>query len=237
MPLFSIITVTHNAANTLEDSILSVIKQDSRLYEYIVIDGGSSDQTLDIVKKYQDSISYWCSEKDNGIYDAMNKGIDVSSGEWILFLGSDDRLKDGVLAKIASILSEDADLVYGNVVFNNGKAYISTFNLKTFLHNTVHHQSAFYNKRLFADFKYDDSLKIMSDYELNLRLFLNKRKRTKVDIDISECNTNGASSAIALSLQETNLIRSRYFNRRTASLLNALLKIKYFIQYDLLRKI
>ena len=93
-PLISIITAVLNGDKTLERTIQSVIDQDYKNIEYIIIDGGSTDGTLDIIKKYDHAIDYWMSEPDEGIYDAFNKGIQISSGEWIYFLGADDYFVD-----------------------------------------------------------------------------------------------------------------------------------------------
>lgn len=92
MPLFSVITVCYNAVNVLESTINSILLQNYKNIEYIIIDGGSSDGTLDIIRKYEDRIHYWISEPDNGIYDAMNKGIRLAGGRWINFMNAGDRL-------------------------------------------------------------------------------------------------------------------------------------------------
>ena len=89
-PLISIVTVSYNAATTIEQTILSVINQDFEDFEYIIVDGGSTDGTVDIIKKYQDKITLWVSEPDRGIYDAMNKGIRLAKGEWINFMNAGD---------------------------------------------------------------------------------------------------------------------------------------------------
>lgn len=86
----SIVTVSYNAVDTIEETIQSVLGQDYEAIEYIVVDGGSTDGTVDIIKKYSDKLSYWVSEPDNGVYDAMNKGITVASGQWINFMNSGD---------------------------------------------------------------------------------------------------------------------------------------------------
>ena len=88
----SIITVCFNASNTIEETIISVVKQTYKNIEYIIIDGGSSDQTNNIIDKYSEFISYYCSEPDDGIYDAMNKGLEYVTGDYVLFLGADDHL-------------------------------------------------------------------------------------------------------------------------------------------------
>ena len=90
IPLITIITVSYNAVKTIEDTIVSVLGQTYNNIEYIIIDGGSTDGTLDIIKKYQDKITYWVSEPDKGIYDAMNKGIAKANGELIGIINSDD---------------------------------------------------------------------------------------------------------------------------------------------------
>uniref|UniRef100_UPI003B58646C glycosyltransferase n=1 Tax=Noviherbaspirillum sp. ST9 TaxID=3401606 RepID=UPI003B58646C len=94
-PLISIITVTLNAAKYLEDCITSVINQSSLNIEHLIFDGGSTDGTLEIINKYERHITYWQSEKDKGIYDAMNKAVKKAKGEWVYFLGADDTLLKG----------------------------------------------------------------------------------------------------------------------------------------------
>ncbi|EKD55550.1 MAG: Glycosyltransferase family 2 protein, partial [uncultured bacterium] len=115
---FSIITVTYNSAKTLETTIKSVIDQSFPYIEYIVVDGGSTDGTLDIIKKYQDKITKWVSEKDGGISDAMNKGIKMASGDIIGIIHADDWYEIGALEKVdAAFESTGTDIVCGKVRF------------------------------------------------------------------------------------------------------------------------
>src|ERR1700722_12907065 len=93
-PLVSVITVVYNGAATLETTLLSVIGQSYDRVEYIVVDGGSKDGTLDLIDRYKSHIATWVSEPDKGVYDAMNKGIRMAKGDWLFFLGSDDRFQD-----------------------------------------------------------------------------------------------------------------------------------------------
>lgn len=118
-PLITVITVVFNGAETLEQTILSVIKQSCDNVEYLIIDGGSTDGTLDIIRKYEHAIDYWVSEPDGGIYEAWNKAAGLSLGDWCIFLGADDELaSDNVLEEIFLRCAppfEDYQLIYGKL--------------------------------------------------------------------------------------------------------------------------
>ena len=116
-PLFSIITVVYNGEKFLEKTITSVINQSCKDFEYIVIDGGSTDKSLEIIKKYEKKIDYWVSEKDKGIYDAFNKGMIVSKGKFIGFINSDDIYKKNALSIISNYIRKNkvADFIFGSV--------------------------------------------------------------------------------------------------------------------------
>ena len=104
--LISVVTVCYNAADTIEKTMLSVLNQTYHDIEYIIIDGGSTDGTVEIIRKYADRIAYWVSEPDKGIYDAMNKGIKVATGEWINFMNAGDEFVDeGVIEKLVLLLT------------------------------------------------------------------------------------------------------------------------------------
>lgn len=110
----SIITVCLNSVKTIEQTIRSVIMQDYDNLEYIIIDGGSTDGTMDIIRKYENYFSYWISEPDNGIYDAMNKSLKVCTGDVVAFLNSDDWYDNNVLKRVNSYFEEnDVDIVSG----------------------------------------------------------------------------------------------------------------------------
>src|SRR6266581_7368792 len=111
-PLITIITVVYNGAECLRQTIESVIRQQYDDLEYIIIDGGSTDSTLDVIKSYENAVDYWVSEPDNGIYDAMNKGIACSSGRYLLFLNAGDMLVAN-LSELASLFTQDCVMVYG----------------------------------------------------------------------------------------------------------------------------
>ncbi len=114
-PLVTVITVVFNGSRYLETTIESIVNQSYSNIEYIVIDGGSTDGTLDIIRKYNDHISYWVSEKDNGIYDAMNKGISIAHGEWINFMNAGDAFTSrDVINDIFSSKHSRATVIYGD---------------------------------------------------------------------------------------------------------------------------
>ncbi len=153
-PLVSIITVVFNGKNHFEETIQSIVNQTYKNLEYIVIDGGSTDGTLDIIYQYDTKIDYWLSEKDGGIYDAMNKGITQARGDWIIFIGADDRLFSAdVIASVPFLDFKNHLLISGSVIYDTGTKVCSHLGFSTLLHNTVHHQSSFYNsKHLCHDF-------------------------------------------------------------------------------------
>lgn len=216
LPVVTIITVTFNAEKYLESTIQSVINQTYKKIQYIIIDGGSTDNTLDIIRKYQENIYYWISEVDRGIYDAMNKGILISTGDWLLFLGADDYLYSTSI--VENIMNEhislDTMLMCGNIIFDNKKKFSSSIGIRTLFSNTVHHQSAFYNQNLFCDFNYDVSCKIYSDYEMNLIIYLNKYRIKYIDELICFCRLGGTSDRHReIAPIEFPYLRGKHMNR------------------------
>jgi len=141
--LISVVTVSYNAVSTIEQTILSVINQTYPNVEYIIIDGGSTDGTVDIIKKYADKIAYWVSEPDKGIYDAMNKGVVVATGEWINFMNAGDIFTDSdVIDKLfhQNIIINRVGIVFGDtlVVFRNRVTmYLANLDT-TFLCNLIY---------------------------------------------------------------------------------------------------
>lgn len=124
-PLLTIITAVLNNEKYLEESITSLQNQKYKNYEHIIIDGGSTDRTIDIIKKYEDRIDYWCSEKDMGIYDAFNKGMKLASGQYIGFLNSDDSYSDNAFEILTKYIKKnsDKDFIFGAVKKHWGVLY------------------------------------------------------------------------------------------------------------------
>jgi glycosyltransferase involved in cell wall biosynthesis len=169
----SIVTVVRNAKDDLEKTILSLRSQTYPNIEYIVVDGLSSDGTLDVIAKNLDRINIWKSEEDTGIYDAMNKGKDLATGDFVIFINAGDSFNTKtVMADISAGMNVGLDkLYYGKVTIFNGdvaweyKPYENHDN-KNYL---PHHQSAFYPKSFYSKNSYDTTFKIMGDVDFTLR--------------------------------------------------------------------
>src|SRR5581483_9756434 len=180
-PLFTVVTAVFNAAEHLESTILSVLSQRYADVEYIIIDGGSTDGTLEIVRKYGRSIDYWVSEPDKGVYDAFNKGCRLITGEWTIFLGAGDLLHDAnVLPSMAEVVrqvSAETEIVYGKVCLTkSGRIPVETLNSpwsqmcgrwRAGRPNLPHHQGVFHRSRILsAGTPFDISYKIAADSKL-----------------------------------------------------------------------
>ncbi len=172
-PLISIITVVLNGADTLEKSITSVICQDLKDFEYIIIDGGSSDGSIEIIKRYESSLACWISQPDKGVYDAMNKAVALAKGKWVYFLGADDYLLDG-FKSAANYLKDEKTIYYGNVYRPAiDRIYDGKFSAYKLACRNICHQSIFYPKCVWERYAYNLKYPGFADYDLNLRCFIN----------------------------------------------------------------
>jgi glycosyltransferase involved in cell wall biosynthesis len=194
----SIITINLNNAAGLSKTVNSVKGQAFSDFEYIVIDGGSSDGSLEIIGEFKDRIDYWISEKDNGVYHAMNKGIEKATGDYCYFLNSGDYLiSDSVINNVFSKTNGE-DIVYGNMIHGGlntverGPKDISFF---YFYMGSIYHQSAFIKRKLFNEVGYyNESLKVVSDWEFFLKaFFLFGCSYKYVDVNIALYETGGLS--------------------------------------------
>jgi glycosyltransferase involved in cell wall biosynthesis len=199
----SIITPSFNQGQYIEDTILSVIGQDYGNLEYIIMDGGSKDQTIDVIKKYSDKITYWESKKDKGQSHAINKGLNKATGDIIAWLNSDDMYTDNALKRVANIFlkNPDVDIVYGNVwqcyPKETEKHINKKFSPKQFLTGVNMHQpSVFWRRKLHEEVGYlDEELYYTMDYDLWLRLFYNyKSYKTDVILSKFRCHEEAKTS-------------------------------------------
>ena len=181
-PLISIVIPNYNTGNYLSSCVDSILSQSYQNFEVIIADGSSTDNSLEVIKDYinKSSAVRSFSEKDNGVYDAMNKGIVNAKGEWLYFIGTDDKFRDdGVLERVMGRIrgfQNEPDIVYGKVTFKySGDIYGSECTTEHLLFNgNICHQAIFYKKHVFQKVgSFNDKYRILADWDHNLRCFKN----------------------------------------------------------------
>lgn len=197
-PLISIITVVFNGEKYLEETIQSVINQTYDNVEYIIIDGGSTDGTLDIIKKYEERIDYWVSEGDKGIYDAMNKGIQLARGDVVALLNADDYyLDNNVLTNIANEFINGEKFVVTNTKILSGNSYgdfLIKKESKLHIQLPFMHPSSFISKEIYKKFGlYSLNYRVASDCDFLLRILSSQVKYKVLDIFSVVMRTGGES--------------------------------------------
>ena len=200
----SVITINRNNADGLDKTIQSVISQSYKDYEYIVIDGNSTDHSIDIIKKYNSNINYWVSETDNGIYNAMNKGIAKANGNYVLFLNSGDYLVNNNVLKSVFEKQQTADIIYGNMQIDWGNGKITfgkmpdKITFKQMYIDTLWHPVSFIKKTLFDKYGlYNEIYKVVADYDFFFKvIIINNVTTYHVNLDIAMYNLNGLSSLL-----------------------------------------
>lgn len=233
-PLVSIITVAFNAVNEIESTILSVLSQSYNNIEFIVVDGGSTDGTIDIINKYSDKIDFWISEPDKGVYDAMNKGIKMAHGEWVNFMNCGDAFYQTTIIEsvVAYMKMNKCDVVYGDVMLNvNGCLILKKADVLRCIKKTLPfcHQSSFVKMAILRDNMFDLSYRIAADYALFYKLYsCNKYifAYHEEAISIYEATSGISSMNRRKAYKEINSI-----NKCNQSFFG---KIKYYMVYFLL---
>ncbi|MBK0384094.1 glycosyltransferase [Pedobacter sp. SD-b] len=178
-PKISIIIAVYNAEEELEQSLISIITQNYKNYELIIVDGGSTDSTLNIIKKYYSNINILISEPDTGVYDAMNKGVKKSKGDWIFFLGAGDILLNVLDSLVANFISDNT-IYYGNVFRNDLlKIYNGKYPSYKLAVTNICHQAIFYPAIVFKNSEFNTKYKIQADHDFNMRCFGNKNIKFK----------------------------------------------------------
>ena len=213
----SIITVVYNAVATIEQTILSVVKQDYSNIEYIIVDGGSTDGTLDIIKKYEDKIEHWVSEPDYGIYDAMNKGLTYATGDYIYYLGADDcLLAPNSISQVVSFLQDNpevdvlcASVMMVDTVYRIEKVYSSNFSEADVLsgYNTPH-QGMFVRREILQKHRFDTSYHIAADYKNFLKFYLDQNIALKKSAMIVAYYANDGVSGNGSDAQRMEDVRA-----------------------------
>lgn len=196
-PSISIIIPTYNSEKTICYTLDKFINLAYLKLEIIIIDGKSSDKTLEFIEKYNDKLNcIIVSEKDGGIYNAMNKGISLASGDWLFFLGSDDLITQD-FSKVIAFFGDSNTVYYSNVLFiNRNIIYDGKFNSLKLTKRNLPHQAIFYPKSVFSYYRFNEKYKLKADYDLNIRLFNDKKfKFEYLDFVITEYNDRGLSGS------------------------------------------
>jgi glycosyltransferase involved in cell wall biosynthesis len=215
-PLVSIITIVYNGEKSLEQTIQSVLNQTYENIEYVIIDGGSTDGTLDIIRRYENKIAYWMSEPDEGIYDAMNKGIYLATGEWINFMNAGDTFyQSDTVEKVFGSNFGNADSIYGNneIVYNSELSVIRrAMDIKDLWKGIiVNHQSMFVKTDIMRKRPFNPAYKIGADYEFIYSAYMDKCKFHKTETVISSTAQGGLSDMnIIPNIKEQWMIAKRH---------------------------
>jgi glycosyltransferase involved in cell wall biosynthesis len=213
-PLISIILVCLNSVKSIEQTLLSIINLDYPKIELIVVDGESEDGTIDILKKYEAHINCLVIEKDNGIYDAMNKGLLIAKGDYIYFTGSDDIIVNSWM-NLKGKLKSNNTIYYGNVYlpFSN-RIYDGRFSFFKLLTKNISHQAIFYPRSVFKKYKYSDKYLLVADFHLNLLINSDRNFKFKyINLLIAVYSEKGTSTGrpdINFLNDHREIIKSNY---------------------------
>lgn len=246
----SIIMVAYNSFATVEQAISSIVNQVYSNIEFIIIDGGSTDGTLDVIKRYANKITYWVSEPDHGIYDAMNKGVRACTGDYVYFIGSDDALVDvNIISQIVAEIDMNTDILSCSVivvdteskmqyVMNNHQAR----DRGKYVGGMIPHQGMFMRRELLVRCPFDTDYKIAADFKFFLQSYYDEKVNFKfIDIPVCFMATGGASGDNTLRQEEYNLIYKeldlpfhdppRVFTSRIKELIKKLPYSSQFVKY------
>jgi glycosyltransferase involved in cell wall biosynthesis len=207
LPLVSVVTVVYNGAATLRRTIEGVLSQTYPNIEYIIVDGGSSDGTLDIIREYEDRLAYWTTGRDKGIYDAMNKGIAFCTGQWVGLINADDRYMPDTVERVVSAIRSNpqANVVHGDIwmCYPNGERSIKRARLSGFLlkywEMVLNHPSFFVRRTFYDGRPFDDRLRVSADHKwTHLAYSEQPESFVYLPVPLAEFSVGGASMSVPL---------------------------------------
>lgn len=238
LPKLSIISVNLNNAAGLRKTMESVFCQTFTDFEYLIIDGGSVDGSVEIIKEFASKITYWVSEPDKGTFNAMNKGILKAKGEYCLFLNSGDYFPAiNILKSIISKFSEGSDIIYCNGYFEDKKCrkeirFNSSLTKDFFFNSSLMHPSSYIKKEIIINLGlFDEKLRFCADYDFFVKCFVNKFKYQYIDIFSSVFSVGGVSTEKSYSkfiIEENQIIRKKYFSNE--ELLSQILVLEFQLE-------
>jgi hypothetical protein len=215
---YSIITINYNNQDGLKKTIKSVVNQTSTDYEFIVIDGGSTDGSIDVIKEIENHITYWVSEKDNGVYHAMNKGVAQAHGDYLLFMNSGDCFYAPDI--LSSVGKYKEDIICGKVLKGDSTSPSGhnkpTISLVDLMRGSLPHQAMFIKRELLVKHPYDENYKIMSDWKFCLETIIYGNCTFRAcDTIVADYDTSGISTnSNGLLPKERNMILQEMFPPR-----------------------
>jgi glycosyltransferase involved in cell wall biosynthesis len=219
----SVITINYNDAEGLETTISSLTCQRFRDFEHIVVDGGSTDESVDVIKRHESFIARWVSEKDRGIYHAQNKGWQMANGEYLLFLNSGDSLVSEDTLEQAFTMVNRSDIVYGDLIIvepdgsEKRRSMPDRMGVMHLYKDTIWHPASFIKSRLFREYGgYDEHFRIVADYEFFCRMILQKKASYQhIGLPVARFQATGISSDPAKKTPleaERREVQNRYMN-------------------------
>ena len=218
--LLSIITVNLNNAEGLKKTIDSIISQTSHEFEWIVVDGNSTDGSKELIEQYSDRFAWWCSEKDSGIYNAMNKGVAHATGDYCLFLNSGDVLHSSTSIGdlIKSSIDDNSDFIIGKTLFSQYGTISDIpdhISMNWFYKYSIPHPSTLIRTVLLRRNPYDESLKIVSDWKFFMQeIVLNNASYSFADVLVTDFDCGGISSNTDACNLEREKVLSELFPKR-----------------------
>mgnify|MGYP002152385278 CR=1 FL=1 len=241
-PLISVVTVVYNSEKYIERTINSVLNQTYDNIEYIVIDGGSSDGTVDIIRRYESFIDCWVTEKDSGIYNAMNKGISLCTGSFIGLINSGDSYVPNAIEEAVKYirLMPTLDILFGDMYvvdeFSGLKRYASAKIERISEDMSINHPTCFVKRDIYCNKRFDEIFQVAADYEFVLYNYLEKKNFFNMGMVVANMNRGGFSSNNPLTIKERFVIHEKYYSKSHAYInwLKCLTKI--FVR-DLLSKL
>ena len=214
----SVVTAAYNAAKTIEQTISSVVNQDYPYIEYVIVDGSSTDGTVSIIEKYASSYNIkWVSEPDRGLYDALNKGVQMATGDYVEIIGADDALvSTDIISRVVHEMNTDADVFAGQVwyVDEGSKKQFPYTNTSMRNQSTYHggmspHAAMFARRKLLLEYPFDISYRIAGDYKFFLQCYYDKKVQIQYsDIMVAFFATSGLSSDVESAWREEKRLYS-----------------------------
>ncbi len=216
MVKITVITVCYNEKEKIKDTILSVVNQDYANFEYLIIDGNSDDGTVELSSKILQKINKSArviSEKDTGIYNAMNKGVNLANGDFIVFMNAGDSFYSASTLRVLAEKTEGYDIVYGNhcIVRGEKAKIIHAEEVANIVkHSVFCHQATMTKRDLLLHNPFDESLTIVADYDFFLKQYMAKKKFLYVDVTVAYYNPEGVSSDLSQTRKLHDMVRRKY---------------------------